>query len=101
MFRKLFSLEINKQQVAVGFGNPGNKNDALYDEHKKRIILRKSMLGDIEYLKRVLRHEAVHVVVGQIDETLAEQIEEAVDRADAAMTTFLLEHPEVVKPNTK
>lgn len=94
MFKKIFSLEINKQQVAVGFGNPGNKNDAIYDPVKQRVVLRSTLLEDVDKLKRILRHEIVHVVITQVEEMLAERIEEAVDRIDAAFTTFVNEHPE-------
>ena len=95
-FKRIFTLEIGKQRVGVGFGNPGNDSVALYDPAKQRIILRRSLLKDLPELKRTLRHESVHVVVSQIEEMLAESLEGAIDRADAALNTYLQEHPEVL-----
>lgn len=99
MFKKLFSLEINKQQVPVGIGNPGNGNDAIFDVKKGRIVLRKTVMEDADNAKSVLRHESIHVIVTQIEEDLAEKLETAMNRSDAALTTYYAEHPEVLCPS--
>jgi hypothetical protein len=100
MFKKLFSLEIGKQLVDVGIGNPGPKNDALYvpaeNGKRARIIFRRSILKTPDRFKSILRHESAHVVIDQVEEDFVERIEAAMLRSDAALTTYFAEHPEVL-----
>jgi Leu/Phe-tRNA-protein transferase len=92
-FKRIFSLDIKGTIVAVGIGNPGRGNSALYEHYKQRIILEKALLKNPEQMKRVLRHEMFHVVFYQIEEDFAERIEDAGSKSDAALSTYLLEHP--------
>ncbi len=89
MFTKVCDIVIGEQTIAVGYGNPGNPNEAVYDQRKKRIVMRRKTLKDNpEIFARVLRHECVHVVVDQIDEKLAEDIEAAMDVSDVAFRKY-------------
>ncbi len=92
----MFSIEIGKEMVAVGVGNPGVKNEALYDPITKRMIVRRAILKKPDYFKSVLRHESAHVVIDQVEEAFVERIEAAMLRSDAALNTYYAEHPEVL-----
>ena len=98
MFKKLFTLEIGKELVDVGIGNPGNGNEALYvpSSHGKkgRIIFRRAIFKTPDKFKSILRHESAHVVIDQVEEDFVERIEAAMLRSDAALTTYYAEHPE-------
>ena len=100
MFKKLFALEIGKELVDVGIGNPGNGNEALYIPGEKgkrgRIVFRRSILKELEKFKSILRHESAHVVIDQVEEDFVERIEAAMLRSDAALTTYYAEHPEIL-----
>ncbi len=89
MFTKVCEITIGEQTISVGFGNPGNPNEAIYDQRKRRIVMRrKTLKNNPDEFARVLRHECVHVVVDQIDEKLAEDIEAAMDISDTAFRKY-------------